>query len=359
MENHGKLPFVLGPILFVFKICGGYVDLGSGVTWTTRNKVHLAYCILINVFCWIDSFIFLSAFSIENVLSSKFMTMCTMAVIYLGLVLYLTISLRVSTTNLPSVLQKFEEYESKYGLEINSRRLRKRVVVVFVFLFMCSLTISFAMVFAVQADLVAQDSVIVNSWTPFQYFSDDVLIPLAIIIQIRVIIVSLFINCSIGVYAVIISFLKSEYKSVEKYVVDSIYGKGRICCEGTDFEYKTIEKARLRHAHITHLLSSSNTILQHTAAMQFGISIPVSVMILYGLIHGKAAPGDFSLLLVMILSSIVFMFYISILAGQLNGQVGMTVVICLKGHGTAILECTQFQGGENEKSMAIKYHCQY
>ena len=64
--------------------------------------------------------------------------------------------------------------------------------------------------------------------------------------------------------------------------------------------------------------------------MQFGISIPVSVMILYGLIHGKAAPGDFSLLLVMILSSIVFMFYISLLAGQLNGQVGMTVVICLK-----------------------------
>ena len=122
---------------------------------------------------------------------------------------------RVSSTNLPSVLQKFEEYESKYGLGINSRRLRRRVVVVFVFLFMCSLTTSFAMVFAVQADLVAHDSVIVNSWTPFQYFPDDILIPLAILIQIRVIIVSLFINCSIGVYAVIISFLKSEYKSVE------------------------------------------------------------------------------------------------------------------------------------------------
>ena len=292
IENNGKLRFVLGPILFVLKVCGGYVELGLGEIWNTMNKVHLVYCIIINFVCWIDSFRFLSAFSIENILSSKFMTMCTLAVIYFGLVLYLTIWLKVSTANLPFVLKKFKEYESKYGLEINSCRLRRRIIVVFVFLFMFSLTSSFAMVFAIRTDFVSHDSVIVSSWHPFQYSPENVFIPMAILIQIRVIIVSLFLNCSIGVYVVIISFLRCEYRSVEKYVVQSIYGRGIFCCEGTDFEYQTIERARLRHAHITHLLCSSNSILQHTAALQFGISIPVSVMILYGLIHGKAAPGD-------------------------------------------------------------------
>ena len=32
---------------------------------------------------------------------------------------------------------------------------------------------------------------------------------------------------------------------------------------------------------------------------------------------------------------------------------------CIKGHGTAIFESSLLLEGENEKSMAMKYYCQY
>ena len=312
MDNVGKLSYVLGPIIFVLKICGSYVEISGTEKLTTRNKVHIAYCVFVNVFCWADTLRFLTALSVKNVLSSRFMAMTTIALSQVVTVVYMTILLTVLTRNLPSLIKKFDEYESKYGLACNSDRLRKRVVFLLAFIFIATFVAPIFTIVFVLNEWVSRDSVVISSLHPFQHFPNYVFIPMALVIQLRAVVVSLISTSIAGIFLVVLSFLKTEYGIIENYF--------------ERFDQDNIEYARLRHGHVTQILCAANTILQHCAAMQYGVAIPASVMILYGLIHGKMKPEDFSMLLYLIVLSLVIMFYFTFRAAEVNIRVSTLLI---------------------------------
>ena len=319
MESSGILQFVVAPLVCMLKVCGAYVELNSENITSTKKRCHIAYCILINVFCWADFLRMLSAYSIESVLSSRFMSMCTMTLSSGILVIYLTISLKILTRKLRSVFTSFLDYEKKHGLNVNAQNLRKRIITILIIMTIWSFISPFGLVVMIHFDLISRDTIIVSSFHPFQYFQNEVFIPLAFVMQTRFIIVNMFYISLIGIYIVIITFLKAEYAIVEKYFANTLIGKEDISDCGESGQ--EVENARLRHGDITQVLLSSNSILQHAAAMQYGIALPVSVMVLYGLIHGKMSPDDFSVLLALILCNVGLMFYITYQAGLLNEQV--------------------------------------
>ena len=312
MENVGKLSYVLGPIIFVLKVCGSYVEISDTGRVTARTKVHMAYCILINVLCWADVLRFLSAFSIKSVLSTKFMAMTTVALTLVVNVVYMPIYLRVLTRNLPSLIMKFDEYESRYGLTCDPDRLRKRVSFVLAFIFIVTCGGTTLTIVCVINEWVSRDSIVISCLNPFQNFPDYVFIPMTIVIQLRVLIMGLVGTSVAGIYLVILSFLKTEYVIIEK------------CFER--FDHHDLEYSRLRHGNVTQILCAANTILQHCAALQYGISIPASVMILYGLIYGKMAPEDFLLLLYLIALSLIMTFYITYRAAEVNIRVSYILI---------------------------------
>ena len=317
-EYENILQFLLKNIVLILKVCGAYVERGRKNKCRSRYVVHVAYCIAICFIVWMDNLRFLSILlSKEKV--DRYMAMGVYAIIYFSKSFFLVYCLRILSKNLPGIYEAFKLYQSKYGLHIRWRKWKLYLNILMSSLLLTYVTLLTVVVVVIKMELLSPRAVVIKLINPIDQKNNFLFTFMAILFAVKALFIFIFHHCMYIIFFVICRMISNEYRKLKEDLKDHDFNE-----DGNNLDTETkyvVEDFRKRHHAITSLVQISNGVLQHVAAMQYCITIPVTCMVLYGLIYGRLLNDDVVALAGDVIIHFVLMTHLTFTASTLNKEV--------------------------------------
>ena len=303
----------------VLKFCGALVHRRKNGKRNSLHKLHICYCVFINIFIWMDLIRIIFGFAILSSFSGRSIGLSAIIVAMSVSAFFTTFSMINTTRQIPNVMKAFHDYRATYELCSNFT-FRKRtiltviavhVIVAFVTLVATSLVVAFAN--------TVQESILMDVIFPFQNSGTGFRLLMTFVTFIRITISNTFLVGFIITFYVIGETLYDQYNNCRKIVERKLQ-------EDVKTEIN-LESQRIHHHKITSVLNTANVILQDIAMMQYMTVIPVVCLILYGFIRGGMTILDLFALLFNVLFHFCFMIWILLKGARLNESVSKIVVL--------------------------------
>ncbi|KAK3083042.1 hypothetical protein FSP39_012410 [Pinctada imbricata] len=194
-------------------------------------------------------------------------------------------------TKIPEMLRKFAAYQDKYGLKIDMKKWTKTVNYVSIYM-MLSLSVSTPMyIFFFQSGIFSEKSVFSNLIFYFnisqnEYFKLFVML----LTVIKGLLLTYFYYCYYFLFFIMCRILISEYHGLNKELKEFIQTYNDDKCYPEELE--TVESFRKQHVAVTALTHTTNDVIRHMAGMQYGMTLPMLCLTLYGIVHGRIEVED-------------------------------------------------------------------
>ncbi|KAK3091278.1 hypothetical protein FSP39_018559 [Pinctada imbricata] len=308
---------VLESVLFVFKLCGIYMEENEGKWYKVKRLLFAIYSIFICVFIWADNVRLLIIMAIEDDIRRQ-LSFLVFVLMYIIISFYYTLFLRLMNCKLPAILKAFQNYHEEYDLTFDSKRWRKNIKI---------LSVVSVLIYGVDVvggtviynmSFLSEKSILNMQLYPANQISNQgIYLSMVFFVLLKLIYTIAFHNYLIIFFCIISRVITKEYI----HVTEKIKTYVKHLTDDEFYDSTEISSIRKHHTAITDLMTATNDVMKHIAAIQYSVTIPIVCLILYGLIHGKLVTEDITILSFNIILHFLIMILITHLGSKLSEEV--------------------------------------
>jgi hypothetical protein len=300
------------PLLFL-KTCGMYGHIGEKlrITRAVVGKLVFNVILLLAYLCIVIRL--LVSFRDNGNLSGQFISRVVIAAMYLSNFLLFPFFIVSTVKKLPNILLRFSKFQSQYGFASDARNLRNSVKGIF-FVFVISVFIvGLGIIVLTSARVFDESGLLISRLLPFSYkdgYVFDVVSVTEIVVSLYW---SLFHDMELLIAFLLSHIIIEEFRAVTKKV-EATREKGLI---------SPLELQRIRNQHheVTELLQNANCIIELNVMLAYMTLLPGTCFAVYGVVYNTLAIFDIILLVVILLTQLLSMVFLTSFGVKLHSQV--------------------------------------